>query len=111
MEKKCPLVMSTHTGLHRNPQDHDEGLKHSLWSSQPHLTTEDLRIPTSSPVCGYQAGSISKLPAKQASPSQLRNITDIVVKTVISEDAKDKENEWLRRAGGTQASLCIRRQL
>lgn len=43
----------------------------------------------------------------------LRNVTDPVVRAVVLEDAKDKRNKLLGRAGGTRAeirgcSLCIR---
>jgi len=41
-------------------------------------------------------------PAEQAAPSQLRSITDAGVKTVVSEDAKEKRIESLGRAGGTR---------
>lgn len=50
---------------------------------------------------------------EHTTPSQLRNIIDTVVRAVVLEDAKDKRNKFLGRAGGTQAgikesSLCIR---
>lgn len=111
--EKCLLVMSTHTGLHRNPQDDNEALMYSFWSFQPHLTTQDLGIPTSSHCAGTRLGvSVSYQPSKLPQ-TQLRNVIDTAVKTVILEDTKDKRNKVLGRAGGTQArirgpSLCLR---
>lgn len=85
----------------RSPQDHNEDLVYSL-GFQPPLTTQELGTPTSSALCMYQAGSSSMSPAEQAAPSQLRSITDTGVKTVVSEDAKEKRIESLGRTGGTR---------